>query len=170
MPSALTTAFEQRGWVGRSERLPADSTLDLISDKANRWNAEGEPTIYASGDPGLALVECGRHPSDLEDGIRLFEIDLRLPRAIDLRDPRVRAELSMPTDLHWVLHRDRTRQLAQSLRRSGRCDALIVPSAGALDGPERYNIVVFADDPTRIPQLVVDLRPVGEVRLDPVRA
>jgi len=168
--SGLTTAFEQRGWVGRAPDLPAGSTLDLISDKPNRWNTEGEPTIYVSGDPGLALIECGRHPSDLGDGVRLFEMDLRIPRAVDLRDPAIRAELSIPADLHWILHRERTQQVGQSLRRSGRCDALIVPSAGALDGLERFNVVVFADDRARIPDLVADLRPIGEVRLDTVRA
>jgi len=170
VPSVPTTSFQQRGWVGRSENLPAASTLDLISDKPNRWNAEGEPTIYVSGDPGLALVECGRHPSDLEDGVKLFEMDLRISRAIDLRDRDIRAELSLPGDLYWILHRERTQEVGRTLRRSGRCDALIVPSAGAIDGPERYNVVVFADDRDRIPDLVADLRPVGEVRLSVVRA
>ena len=166
--SGLTTSFQRRGWVGRNESLPADSTFDLISDKPNRWNVQGEPTIYVSGDPGLALVECGRHPADLEPCVRLFEIDLRIPRAIDLRDAAVRAELSLPADLHWILHRDRTQEVGRSLRRSRRCDGLIVPSAGALDGPDRYNVVVFADDPARVPELVAGLRAVGELRLEVV--
>ena len=154
--------------MARNENLPADSTLDLISDKPNRWNAEGEPTIYVSGDPGLALIECGRHPADLDDGVRVFAVDLRIPRALDLRDATVRAELSLPAGLHWILHRDRTQEIGRSIRRSGRCDALIVPSAGALDGPDRYNVVVFADDRTRVPDLVADLRVVGELRLETV--
>jgi RES domain-containing protein len=165
VPSALTTSFQGQGWVGRSERLPSDSTLDLISDKPNRWNAEGEPTIYVSGDPGLALIECGRHPDDLEGTIRLFEVNLRIPRVVDLRDGAVRAALSLPTGLHWILRRDRTQGISRSLRRSGRCDALIVPSAGALDGRDRCNIVVFADDRARVAELVTDLRPGGELRL-----
>ena len=49
-------------------------------DKPNRWNAEGEPTIYVSSDPGLALLESGRHPSDLEDGLRLFTMELHIRR------------------------------------------------------------------------------------------
>ena len=169
MPSALTNPFQQRGWVGRAESLPADSTFDLISDHPNRWNAEGEPTIYVSCDPGLALVECGRHPGDLGDAVRLFEVHLRIPRAIDLRDGRVRSALSLPTGLQWILRRDRTQGISRSLRRSGRCDALIVPSAGTLDDPSRCNVVIFADDRTRIPELVVDLRRVGELRLDVAR-
>jgi len=150
--------------VGRGENLPADSTLDLISDKPNRWNLEGEPTIYVSGDAGLALVECGRHAGDLDEAVRLFEIDLRIPRALDLRDGETRAALSLPGDLHWILHRERTQEVGHSLRRSGRCDALIVPSAGALDGLERGNIVLFAHDRERVPDLVANLRLIGEVR------
>ena len=166
MPRALTIPFEQRCWVGRAESLPADSTLDLVSDKPNRWNAEGEPTVYVSCDPGLALVECGRHPDDLDEGVRLFEVELRIPRAVDLRDGGVRSALSLPAGMQWILRRDRTREISRSLRRSGRCDALIVPSAGVLDDPSRCNVVVFADDRTRIPELVPDLRLVGALRLD----
>jgi RES domain-containing protein len=170
VPSGLPTALRQRGWVCRGESQPANSTLDLISDKPNRWNAEGEPTMYVSGDPGLALVESGRHATRLDDGLRLFEMHLQIPAALDLRDAAVRAELALPADLDWILDRDRTIEVSQSLRRSGRCDAIIVPSAGALDDRERYNIVVFADDPARMPELVADLRLVGELRLDVVRA
>jgi RES domain-containing protein len=161
----LTTSLRGQGWVCRAIDLPQTSTLDLISDKPNRWNAEGEPTIYVSGDPGLALVESGRHPSDLEDGLRMFDMQLDLPRTVDLRDGRVRGALSLPDDLQWILDQERTRELGRSLRRSGDYDALIVPSAGALDTPERYNVVVFADDRARIPELVAELRPAGELRL-----
>jgi RES domain-containing protein len=153
-------------WACRGESLPSGSSLDLISDKPNRWNTEHEATIYLSGDPGLALLESGRHPDDLEDRMRLLEVDIRIPRAVDIRDHEARAELSLPGDLDWVLDHDRTREVAYSLRLSGKCDALIVPSAGALDQPERFNLVIFADDPERIPQLVGDPRVVGKVVVD----
>ena len=155
--------FRTRAWACRGESLPSGSALDLISDKANRWSAEGEPTIYLSGDPALALVESGRHPDDLEEGMRLIEVDVRIPLAVDLRDPDVRAALSLPDDLEWVLDRERTREIAQSLRHSGLCDALLVPSAGAPDQPERFNLVLFADDRARAVRIVADLRVVGEV-------
>ena len=85
--------------------------------------------------------------------------------ALDLRDPDARTSLSLPDDAWWILDRDRTRAVSRSLREAGVCDALIVPSAGALDQPDRYNLVVFADDPSRIPLFVRDLRPVGELDL-----
>jgi RES domain-containing protein len=170
VPSRLATALRERGWVCRGASLPHDSPLDLISDKPNRWNVEGEPTIYVSGDPGLALIESGRHPSDLEDGLRLFDMDLRIPNALDLRDERVRTALSLPDDPCWILDRERTNALGRSLRREGGVDALVVPSAGALDAPERYNVVVFADDRARIPELVADLRSAGGLVLSVVGA
>jgi RES domain-containing protein len=140
-----TRPLHARAWACRGEGLPAGTAADLISDKANRWNAEGEPTIYLSGDPALALVECGRHPDDLTDRTRLLEVEMRLSAAIDLRERGVRADLELPDELTWVLDRERTRRIATALRRDG-CEALIVPSAGALDQPERWNAVLFADD------------------------
>jgi RES domain-containing protein len=159
--SLRTTAFACRG-----QSLPSDSSLDLISDKPNRWNIEGEPTVYLSSDPGLALVESGRHPDDLEEHIRLLEVDLSLALVVDLRDREVRGALSLPEDLDWVLDREETRQVAHSLRRSGVCDGLVVPSAGSLDQPDRFNAVVFADRRSKIIRMVTNLRLVGTVSIE----
>lgn len=165
MPSPLSGPFRGRAWVSRADDLPSRASVDLISDKPNRWNAKGEPTIYLSGDPALALIEAGRHPEDLHQRAGLFEVDVRIPLTVDIRDPGVRAALGLPADVAWVLDRERTQVAARSLRHSGLCDALLVPSAGALDQEERFNVVVFADDRARIPKMVADLRPVGEMRL-----
>ena len=134
MSSGATTSLQGKGWISRAARLPDPSPLDLISDKPNRWNAEGEPTIYVSSDPGLALLESGRHPSDLEDGLRLFTMELHIPKALDLRDGRVREALSLSDDYHWILDRELTVELGGSLRRAGTNDALIVPSAASIIG------------------------------------
>ena len=170
MRSRLATPFGGRAWVCRDEGLPSASAVDLISDKANRWNAEGEPTLYLSGDPALAIMECARHPDDLKRRSRLLEVDVSITRAVDLRDADVRAELSVPHDRQWVLDRDRTQAISRSLRQSGMCDALLVPSAGALDQEDRYNLVVFADDRASVPGLVHDLRPVGELAISVARS
>ena len=145
--------------------MPASGAEDLISDKENRWNAEGEPTLYLSGDPALALIECARHPGALKERSCLLEVDVRIPLALDLRDPDIRTNLSLPEDTTWILDRDRTQAVSRSLRDARVCEAVIVPSAGALDQPDRYNLVVFADDPARIALFVSNLRPVGELEL-----
>jgi RES domain-containing protein len=169
MATIPTRPFRAGAWFCRGEGLPVGSALDLISDRPNRWNEEGEPTIYLSGDPALALIEAGRHPDDLEARSRLFEVDLRLPRAVALRDEHVRAALGLPDGLGWILDRKRTRTIARSLRRSGTCDGLLVPSAGAVDQPERWNAVVFADDRASVAGLLDRLRPSGEVAISSSR-
>lgn len=160
-----TRPLHARAWACRGEGLPAEMAADLISDKANRWNAEGEPTIYLSGDPALALIECGRHPNDLTDRSRLIEVDVRLSAAIDLRQRDVRADLDLPAELSWILDQELTRRIASSLRRDGRCEALVVPSAGAFDQPDRWNVVVFADEVDTVTSTISTPREVGRLVL-----
>jgi RES domain-containing protein len=167
MTKPWARAFRGSAWSCRAESLPCRSALDLVSDRQNRWNVQGEPTIYLSGDAALAVLEAGRHPEDLEVRSRLIEVDLRLPRAVDLRDEDVRDALGLAKALDWVLDRQRTREIARSLRQSGSCDGLIVPSAGAVDQPERWNAVVFAEDRARLAELVRLIRPVGQVDVSP---
>jgi hypothetical protein len=124
---------------------------------------QGEPTIYLSGDPALALVESGRHPDDVVGRADLIEVELRIPLAVDLRDQHVRRVLDLPDDVTWVLDRGRTRDVARSLRHSGFCDAMVVPSAGALDQPDRWNAVVFADDRRLVGQMVGRPKAIGLV-------
>lgn len=166
MPSPRTGSFQARAFACRSDSLPRSSCLDLVSDKPNRWNVEGEPTVYLSGDPALALVESGRHPADIETKVRVMEVDLRIPRIVDLRARDVRAKLGLPQDADWVLDRERTRQVARTLRHSGTCDGMLVPSVGALDQPERFNVVLFADEVARVSRMVTNPRTVGSLTLD----
>jgi RES domain-containing protein len=163
--AALTRPLRAMTWSCRGEALPSSAAVDLISDRPNRWNDEGMPTIYLSGDPALALLESGRHPDDLEAHLRLVEIDLDLDRVIDLRDGAVRRRLHLPDDPAWILDRDRTRATARAIRSSGAADGLVVPSAGALDQPERWNAVFFADDQARVTASIARPRPAGDVRL-----
>jgi RES domain-containing protein len=165
MATIPTHPFRAPAWSCREDGLPAASALDLISDRPNRWNGEGEPTIYLSGDAALALIEAGRHPDDLKTRSRLIQVDLHLPRAVDLREQAVRTALELPDGLGWVLDRERTRRIAQVLRRSRNYDGLLVPSAGALDQAERWNAVLFADDRGRVAGLVERFRHSGEVAI-----
>ncbi len=162
----LVEPVRKVAWVCRPDDLPTASALDLRSDRPNRWNDEGQQTIYLSGDAGLALIETGRHPEDLQGASHLLRLDLRLRRALDVRRPAVRAELELPAGDWWVLDRDRTRAVAERIRTSGRCDGMLVPSAGALDQEERWNAVVFADDALAVGHLLRDPRPGGTVLLD----
>lgn len=164
--ASLARPLRATGWSCRGDELPWSTAIDLVSDRPNRWNAEGEPTIYLSGDPALALVESGRHPDDLHGHARLVEVEVALARLIDLRDDDVRRTLDLPSDPGWILDRDRTRAVARVIRISGAADGLLVPSAGALDQPDRWNAVVFADDRARVTASLAPPRPGGEIRID----
>ncbi len=152
-------------WSCRSADLPSASPSDLISDKQNRWNEDGERTIYLSGDIALSLIESGRHPDDLKGRSILVRLDVDLPSAIDLRDGAVRDALGLPNGVGWVLDQERTRQVSRELRESGACDGLIVPSAGALDQLDRWNTVVFADAARDVIGLLGQPQIAGEVRI-----
>lgn len=163
--TTLTRPLRATTWSCRGDELPSSTAVDLISDRPNRWNDEGVPTIYLSGDPALAIVESGRHPDDIAAHSRLVEVDVDLARVIDLRDGAVRRMLDLPDDLGWILDRDQTRALARAIRGTGATDGMLVPSAGALDQPDRWNAVVFADDRAWVGVAVGAPRPGGEVRI-----
>jgi RES domain-containing protein len=164
--AALAKPVRATTWACRGDELPSSTAVELISDKSNRWSSEGEPTIYLSGDPALALIESGRHPDDLEARSRLLEVDLDMARVIDLRDHDVRRALDLPDDPAWILGRDATRAIARAIRSSGAVEGLLVPSAGALDQPDRWNAVVFADDRARVTASLAPPRPGGEIRIE----
>lgn len=153
---ALIEPVRGVAWACRPHDAPSARAADLISDRPNRWNAEGEATIYLSGDAALALIEAGRHPEDLQASSRLYRVELRLPRALDIRRADVRTALDLPSDPAWTLDRERTRAVGGRVRALGACEGLLVPSAGALDQVERWNAVVFADDRDGIARLMGD--------------
>jgi RES domain-containing protein len=131
---------------------PTDPNVDsrsLISTHANRWSAEGEPTIYLASDAGVGLAELGRHWDEQPDECSVWSVRVTLGAAADLRDPAIRAGLGLPDDPTWVLDLDRCSGLASRLRSERAHDGMVVPSVAFLDDPGRWNVVVFVDRLTR---------------------
>ncbi|MFL5672694.1 MAG: RES family NAD+ phosphorylase [Chloroflexota bacterium] len=138
--------------IAACSTAPTDPNLDsrsLITTHANRWSAEGEPTIYLASDPGVGLAELGRHWDEQPDECSVWSVRLTLDAAADLRDPGIRAALGLPEDRTWVLDADRCSALASRLRSEGMHDGMVVPSVAFLDDPSRWNAVVFVDRLTR---------------------
>ncbi len=153
---------------------PADQPFDpeaLVSaGEHDRWNTRGEPTLYLAGDPGVALVELGRHydPDSSGTDRKLWEVDVLLEQLADLRDAGVRARFGLAGGTDWLHDRRRCREVARAARTSGDVDALIVPSAGLPDQLDRWNLVIFAECLARpVGEVVRDARPVGSVCLRP---
>ena len=61
-------------WIGTAYRHVAAANDRNVLDfrfagqqANNRWNDQGQPTLYLAGDPGILIAECGRHVPTLFD-------------------------------------------------------------------------------------------------------
>ena len=150
---------------------PASDRFDvhrLVTTDGNRWSGPGEPTLYFAGDPGVALAEVGRHWDPGSGRQALWEAQLTLSAAVDLRREEVRSAAGVPQDPRWFLDRGRCRDLAIRFRKAG-CDGLIVPSVAFLDDLDRWNAVVFVDRAEPLDVVVRGARRVAELAAFPSR-
>lgn len=163
-------------WAGTAYRhLPAASPFSALDfrfagrSKENRWNEQGEPTLYLASDVGVAIAEFGRHfqvsrtPIGTDDVVRrlVYRLDLQIDHLLDLRDPRLHAALSLSDVPVCFLDRTVARAVAQYVRRMTAAQALIVPSVAMLDRPDCWNLVLFleklpAEPPRYITQVAIE--------------
>jgi RES domain-containing protein len=134
--------------------VPADEPVRLdrlaSTDGDNdRWNREGEPTVYLATDIGLAVAELARHLDvDAGDGPvrrRLLGLEVEVAGLLDLRDPDVRSAVGAPDAVEAFRDRDVSRSVADQARADAACLGLLVPSMAFLDEPERANLVLFVE-------------------------
>lgn len=141
------------GPPGGPDNDPLDSSFSALSDK-NRWNKRGEPTLYLAGDLNVAAAEWARHITavalppeivDLQHPRRIWEVEIAVDHAIDLRDLHVCRELSL-SDAPWCFaNMTLCQDTSSSLRRTTEAQALIVPSLAFLDQLDRWSLIVFVD-------------------------
>jgi RES domain-containing protein len=120
----------------------------LITTKANRWSADGEPTIYLASDDGVALAELARHLSSDNVPARAWGVGVSLAAVVDLSNDAA----GPPT---WVLNHQRCREIARAIREAGDVEAIVVPSVPFLDDPSRWNLVIFVERLRKPVSLVV---------------
>lgn len=147
-------------WSGEAYRhLPAHARLEVLDFRYagrgldNRWNEPGEPTLYLAGDIGVAIAEWARHidvDRTAELGLATIErivyrLSLTIDHVLDLRDPRVWAELSLDDAPNRFLDIPTARATAHFIRKTTRAQALLVPSAPFIDQLDRWCLVVFLD-------------------------
>ena len=159
-------AFVVQGWSGIAFRhIPADSPFGVLDFRFagrahdNRWNRAGEPTLYLAGDPGVAVAEFGRHLRESRSARlgaetivrRVYELEVRVDRLLDLRDPRVGAAVADAAGLTLdpfptcFLDRDLARASAGFLRQKTSVQALLVASAAFMDSLDRWVMVLFLE-------------------------
>jgi RES domain-containing protein len=121
--------------------------------RANRWNRQGEPTLYLASDHGVLMAELARHLRELRTAEmrgamlarRIFALDLTIARTLDLRDPQVCAALSLTGAPQCFLDREIARATADFLRRTTAVEALLLPSMAFLDQPDRWVMTLFLE-------------------------
>jgi len=172
-------AFVVQGWSGIAFRhIPADSPYGVLDFRFagrahdNRWNVAGEPTLYLARDPGVAVAEFGRHLRDSRSERlgaetivrRVFELEVRINRLLDLRDPQACAAVAGVAGLALTpfptcfLDRDLARATAAFLRQSTPVQALIVPSAAFMDALDRWIMVLFLENLPSDPSAFLTIR------------
>jgi hypothetical protein len=119
----------------------------------NRWNRQGEPTLYVAGDHGVLIAEFARHLKEertlkMGRGMiarRIFDFEMIIPHTLDLRDSRVVAALSLANAPACFLDREIARATADFLRRTTPAEALLLPSMAFLDQPEHWVMAIFLE-------------------------
>lgn len=159
-------------WQGEAFRhLPDVSAIDCFDltragqGSRNRWNDQGQPTLYLAGDLALAMAEWTRHlqmdrglPATAVRPRRVFQVALSLDAVLDLRHPAVWQAIALEDAPRCFLDLDKAQATARYVRATSQAQALLVPSGAFLDDLTRWNLIVFLDrlPPPRSWMTVVD--------------
>jgi RES domain-containing protein len=119
----------------------------------NRWNRQGEPTLYLAKEKNVALAEYARHfqvdrSAKLVQQIQervVYRFDVRLGHVINLCDPEIWQELSLTTPPDCFKNRDVARACANFIRHTTTATAMFVPSMAFLDDLEQWCLVIFLE-------------------------
>jgi RES domain-containing protein len=146
-------------WSGTAFRhLPTARRLDPLAfrhakGRDNRWNVQGEPTLYLAGDEGVLAAEWSRHLLDnrapaIAAGIRtrtIYRLDLTVDTVLDVRHPAVWQALSLTNAPYCFTDRTVTRATARYIRDTTSAGGIVVPSVTFLDQLDRWCLVLFLD-------------------------
>lgn len=165
---------------GRALRhIPARSPYDVLDFRfagrggENRWNEPGQPTLYLAGDEGVLIAEWGRHfATNRAEGLRqasvaraVFDLELAIDRVLDLRDARVCGTLSIANAPYDFARIEIARATAHFVRATSEAQAMLVPSMGFLDSPDRWCLVAFLEKlPADPAAWIVAVTPGGPLR------
>jgi RES domain-containing protein len=153
--------------------VPADRPFDAGAlarpdDGRDRWGTPGCRTVFLAADPAIALAEYARHrpPNGASDERRIVCLRLAVVNVLDLRAPTVAELLAASIGERRLVDRETARAVAADIRQTGVCQGLLVPSMAFLDRPERFNVVLFAEQLGRdVAELVSDPVDAGRISL-----
>jgi len=172
-----------RLWTGAGYRhIPQDSPRDVLDltyslkAKDNRWNEQGEPTLYFAKDHGVVAAEWARHLkvkrtaklAQIFKPRAVYRCRIAAVRLIDLCDSAVWNDLGLD-DLPYRFTDIRlARALAHLARYSTDAEGLIVPSMAFLDDLSRWDVVLFHEK-VQDRKFVTSKRVVGTLTYETIR-
>jgi RES domain-containing protein len=141
----------------------------------NRWNRQGEPTLYLAKEKNVALAEYARHfqidrSPQLSKQVQaraVYRFDVRLEQVVNLCQPEVWQELSLANAPDCFKNRDIARACANFIRYTTTATAIFVPSMAFLDDLEQWCLVLFLEKlPSDVREFLPTVRTDGTFRID----
>ena len=142
----------------------------------NRWNVQGEPTLYLAKDKGVATGEFARHLSDNRSQAlakkiqrrQIWQFTVKLNRTLNLCDPKVWSALSLTDAPHCFKDKRVARSTANFLRSSLKVDAIFVPSMVFLDDLSKWCLVIFLENLPKNPiKFLPEAKKQGHIEIVP---
>lgn len=154
-------------WLGYAVRHIPNGAYDVYDFSRtgmavdNRWNVQGEPTLYLASEKDVALGEWARHfkverSETLAKKVKsrkVFRFQVRLNHTLNLCDAQVWQVLSLGNAPNCFLDKGIARATAQFIRKTTKVEAIFVPSVVFLDQLDKWVLVIFLEklgaDPRR---------------------
>jgi RES domain-containing protein len=147
-------------WSGHAVRhIPKSASYDIYDfryagrSSENRWNRQGQPTLYLAKEKNVALAEYARHLDvDRSTSIKLqaqeravYRFDVQLLAVVDFCQPEIWQELSLKNAPDSFKDKNIARACADFIRYTTPATAIFVPSIAFLDAPENWCLVIFLE-------------------------
>ncbi|PSB30370.1 RES family NAD+ phosphorylase [Chlorogloea sp. CCALA 695] len=148
-----------KSWSGYGVRHIPDGDYDIYDFSRaglatdNRWNIQGDSTLYLASEKDVALGEWSRH-LQVERSVglvkkvkrrKVYRFEVKLTSTIDLCDRNVWQVLSLQDARNCFLNKDTARAIAGFIRHTTQVEAIFVPSVVFLDCPDKWVLVVFLE-------------------------
>ena len=150
-----------KSWEGYAIRHIPDIANHNVYDfrycalsKNNRWNVQGESTLYLAKDKSVATGEFARHFSDNRSQTlakkiqrrQIWRFTVKLNRTLNLCDLKVCSALSLSDAPYCFRDKRVARSTANFLRSSLKVDAIFVPSMVFIDDLSKWCLVIFLEN------------------------
>lgn len=159
--------------------IPAGSRFDVLDFRfagkgaGNRWNSQGQPTLYLASDEGVLIAEWGRHfevnrtPELRSQTVEriVYRLAINLEHVLDLRQAAVCNDLSLENAPICFFDPVIARATANYIRATTDARAIVVPSVSFLDQTDRWCLVLFLEKLPQSRDYIINVTPGGTLRL-----